>query len=270
MGTDLMGASGQQFDLHEGHVLRGPEDAVLRLDGLGTRPEVLVDIDPVLLLILPQIALQEPLSGLRRAVDGTEVELVDLPVFHLLVQHTERLRVLRRQDDAAGVAVDAVDEGRCEGLLRLRVVLPFFIEVPLDPADERVHVLPVVRVCQKAHRFVEDQNVLIFKEDVQVRPRMQEVVGRLRLFKELVIDVQVQYIALGQAGGDLRPFAVDLDAFLSDVFIEKGLRQVRQVLREELVEALPRVILPYCQLFHSVIPSHGSVRLCDCPSSGRR
>ena len=152
--ADLMRPSGQEFHFHEGHVLRGLEDPVLRLDGLGARSGVFVDIDPVLLLVLPQIAFEDPCGRLRRAVDGTQVELVDLPVLHLLVQDTQRLGGLGRQDDAAGVPVDAVDERRCKGLLRVRVVLPFFIEVPFDPADEGVDIFPVVGMCQQADRLV--------------------------------------------------------------------------------------------------------------------
>ena len=52
-------------------------------------------------------------------MDDTQISLVDLPVFDLLVQNAQRLGGFRCDDDAAGVSVDAIAERRRE-----RVFLP--------------------------------------------------------------------------------------------------------------------------------------------------
>jgi len=98
-------------------------------------------------------------------VDNGQVELGDLPVPDLLVKDAQGLGVLGGHDDAAGVAVDAVAQGRSKGVLVPGIPLLLLVEVGLNVGDEGVHLFVLVRVAQQARPFVEQHQVFILIDD---------------------------------------------------------------------------------------------------------
>ena len=67
----------------------------------------------------------------------------------------------RGDDDAAGVAVDAVAQRRRKGIFPLGVPLPFLIQICLNVVDEGIHLLRLVGVDHHSLRLVRQQQVLI-------------------------------------------------------------------------------------------------------------
>ena len=96
----------------------------------------------------------------------------------------------RGDDDAAGVAVDAVAQRGSEGVLPAGVPLPLLIEVRLDVVDECVHLLRLVSVDHQPRPLVDQQQVLVLVHDVHLRlEQRQEKILLRRLVKEFVVDV---------------------------------------------------------------------------------
>ena len=140
--------------------------------------------------VLEQIPLQPALGGLRPAGDDAEVGFFDLAVADFVVQNAQRLGIFRRDDDAAGVAVDAVAQRGGEGVFGLRIPLAGLAQVGLDVRDERVPAPLAGAVAQHAGLFVCQQDVLVLVDDVEPRRRNFEPGILLRgSFKKLVVDV---------------------------------------------------------------------------------
>ena len=96
-------------------------------------------------------------------MDDTQISLVDLPVFDLLVQNAQRLGGFRRDDDAAGVSVDAIAKRGRERVFLPRPPFAFGVQIGLNVVDERLAVFrAVVRVDGLAGLFVDEEDVLIF------------------------------------------------------------------------------------------------------------
>ena len=85
----------------------------------------------------------------------------------LLVHDPQRLGVLGGDDDAAGVAVDAVAQGGGEGVLPLGVPLLLLIEVGLDMVDEGVDLLRLVGVDHQTGALVQQHQILVLVDDIQ-------------------------------------------------------------------------------------------------------
>ena len=164
----LMSPAREQLDLNEAQAAVLGEDGVLCAYLLCALGAALADGDLVFLLILGEPALEHAALLLHGAVDNAEIIFLQLPVLELLVEYTQALGVLSGDDYAPGVAVDAVDERRGEGLLVPWVVFAFLIEIALDPCDERVVILRVVRVREQADLFVEQQDILILIDDIEL------------------------------------------------------------------------------------------------------
>ena len=114
----------------------------------------------------------------------------DLTVFDLLIEDAKSLRIFRRDDDAAGVAVDAVAERGGKGVLLLRPPFALLRHVGLNVGDEGVVVPHARAVAQHTGLFVHQQDVLVLIDDVEPRRRNFEPGILLRRsFKKLVVDV---------------------------------------------------------------------------------
>ena len=113
------------------------------------------------LLILQQEAGYLPLWGTGTAQGDAQVALVDLPVPDLLIDDAQGLGIFGGDDDASGVAVDAVAQGRGKG------VLPLLVKVRLDVIDEGVDLLRLVGVDHQPRPFVQQHQVLILIYDIQ-------------------------------------------------------------------------------------------------------
>ena len=118
-----MGAAGEQLDLEQREAVPLLQHPVMGGDGPRTRFGFFQDIDPVLLLVFFEVSLKRRLPRLRQAMDDAQIILVDFPVPQLVVEDPQGLRVFSRDDDPAGVSVDAVDQRRSERLLPFRICL---------------------------------------------------------------------------------------------------------------------------------------------------
>ena len=119
------------------------------------------------LLILQQEAGYLPLWGTGTAQGDAQVALVDLPVPDLLIDDAQGLGIFGGDDEASGVAVDAVAQGRGKGVLPPGVPLPFLVKVRLDVIDEGVDLLRLVGVDHQPRPFVQQHQVLILIYDIQ-------------------------------------------------------------------------------------------------------
>ncbi len=104
---------------------------------------------------------------LQASPGQAEVELFQLPVLYLLVQHPQGFGVFRRHYNAAGVPVDAVHQSRSKGVLLLGPVLALIIQVMLHPGDQGIEVVVLVRVDDESGLFIQQQDVFILIHNVQ-------------------------------------------------------------------------------------------------------
>ena len=143
-----------------------------------------------LLLVLHQKDLHPPFRRLRRTHRDAEIPLVHLPVADLLVDDPQRLGVLGGDDDAAGVAVDAVAQGGGKGVLPLGVPLPLLVEVRLNVVDESVDLLRLVGVYHQPRPLVQQHQVLVLVHDGETGlEKRQEQIVLTGFVEELVVDV---------------------------------------------------------------------------------
>ena len=99
--------------------------------------------------------------------------------------------------------------------------------------------------------FVHEQDVLVLVDDVEPRCADLEVAVLLaRLFKKLVVNIEVQHVALGDARIAFCALAVELYALQPYVFLQQGFGQKRHRFAHEAVQPLPCVIFTNSQLFH--------------------
>ena len=82
----------------------------------------------------------------------------------------------------------------------------------------------------KSGRLVDEKNVLVLVDDVDVRLGVQVrflLAVLFRLSEKLIIDVQLQNIALLQPIGEVCALAVDLDALDADILVHHAAGQQR-------------------------------------------
>ena len=150
----------------------------------------MIDRHLLFLLVLQQEAGHLALRGTGAAQGDAQVPLVDLPIPDLLIDDAQGLGVFGGDDDAAGVAVDAVAQGRGEGVLPPGIPLPLLIQIRLDVVDEGVDLLCLVGVDHQAGALVQQQQILVLIHDVQAGLEQgQEKIVLPGLVKELVVDV---------------------------------------------------------------------------------
>ena len=152
--------------------------------------------------------LDPPDLGRRQAVDEREVRLLDATILELAHQRLLRPVVARDQDQAAGVAVEAVDDARpvdaADGAVRLGPA------PGQQRVDERAAGVAGRRVRDQAGRLVHDQHVVVLVDDVErdvvglgiERLRRRHVEHHLRARLE-------QGVALDRPAGDGQPALLD-------------------------------------------------------------
>ena len=117
--------------------------------------------------------------------------------------------------------------------------------------DEGVHLLRLVGVNHQSRPLVDQQQVLVLVHDVHLRlEQCQEHIFLRRLVKELVVDIELHRVALGQPLVPLGPCAVDLDALDAYVFLQQRRRQQRQRLGHKAIQPRAGVVFPDDQLPH--------------------
>ena len=206
-------------------------------------------------VLLAQEAFDAALRRLGAAEADAEVEFGQLAFADLFVQDAQRLGVLRRDDDAARVAVDAVAQRGREGVLLARLPFALLIEIGEQMVDERIDLLPLVGVDDHSGGLIKQQNVLILVKDVQLWICDGEVdVLLARRFKELVVEVKLEPVALAQAVVALGAGSVDLDALEADVLLRQRGGQQGNGLEQKAVEPLVGVIFLDGKLSHNAAP----------------
>ena len=87
-----------------------------------------------------------------------------------------------------------------KGIFLARLPLALLVKIGEQMVDERIDLLPLVGVNDEPGWLVEQQNVLILVKDVQLWICDGEVdVLLARRFKELVVEVKLEPVALAQA-----------------------------------------------------------------------
>ena len=155
-------------------------------------------------------------------MDDAQIIFLDFPFLQLLVEHPQSHRRLGGNDDAAGVAVDAVDQRRRKALLVGGVVFPLFVQIALDAEDEGVGVFVVVGVHQQTRLFVQQQHVLVLVDDVQLPGGVHKLVGGGRNLQRVVRQEQIDLISFLQAVGGLAPLAVEANILFADGLVQQG------------------------------------------------
>ena len=185
-----MGAARLQADLQQAQLTPGVQHPVVGDGGLAAGDGAVVHGHLLFLLVLQQKALHPALRLLGTAHGDAEVALVQLPAADLLVEDAQGLRVLGGDDDAAGVAVDAVAQGGGKGVLPLGVPLPLLVEVRLNVVDESVDLLRLVGVYHQPRPLVQQHQVLVLVHDGETGlEKRQEQIVLTGFVEELVVDV---------------------------------------------------------------------------------
>ena len=256
LGPDLMCTAGDQLAFHQGKTVPGGKGAVIGLTGSGTGLGGIGDEDPVLLGVLEKIAFQRAVPGLGGAFDDGQVPLIQFPVFDLLIHDPEGFGSLGGDDDAAGIPVDAVAKGGCEGVFFPGAPLPLLVEIGLDMIDEGAAVFgTVVGVNGNARTLIHQQDVVILVDDGQLGNGYGEVgVVFPGLVEKFVIDIQLEHITLVQPGIPLHALAPQLDALDADIFLGQGGGEKGDGLGKETVQALACVVRSYDKFFHQIFP----------------
>ena len=127
--------------------------------------------------------------------------------------------------------------------------------------DERAPILrAVVRMHGHAGLFVHEQDVFVLIDDVELRRRHRQIgVGLGGLVEKLVVDIELQHIALLQARVALRAGVVALDTLEADILLRQRGGQQRNGLCQKAVEPLPGVIAADGQFFHGSVVSFAEI-----------
>ena len=102
---------------------------------------------------------------------------------------------------------------------------------------------------KKSDFFVEQHYILVFVDDREIRRSVHEIVSVEPLLEKFVVYVHIHFVALFKARGYFAPFAVELYALESDVFVHQRIRKIRNGLFYEFVNALIGVVFPYSKTF---------------------
>ena len=140
LGANLVGASGVESAFHKAETVGAFYKLIVRNSGFGTGLRAVFHINLIFLGVLENIALQPAFGGLGSAVDYAEIALIYLPVADFVVEYAQRFRVFCGNDDAAGVAVNAVAKGRGEAMLLSGSPFALLVGVGLNIGDESVVV----------------------------------------------------------------------------------------------------------------------------------
>ena len=260
LGPDLVGPPGDQLAFHQRKAVAAGEDPVIGLAAFGACLGGVGDEHPVFLGVLEKIPLQAAHGGLGGSFNNGEIPLVQFPVLDFLIHHPQSLRGFRRDDDAAGVPVNAVAQGGGKSVFLPGPPLPLLIEIGLDVIDKGAPVFrTVVGMHRQSRALVHQQNVFVLVDDVQLGGGHRQIgIVLPGLFKKLVVDIQLQNVTRVQPGVPVNALAVALDPLQADVFLSQGCREQGDGLGKEPVQPLSGVVGTDGKFFHSLFPTFSS------------
>ena len=102
---------------------------------------------------------------------------------------------------------------------------------------------------KKSDFFVEQHYIFVFVDDCKISRSVHKIVFVEPLLKKFIVYVHIHFVALFKARGYFAPFAVELYALESDVFVHQRIRKIRNGLFYEFVNALIGVVFPYSKTF---------------------
>lgn len=156
-----------------------------------------------------------------------------------------------RNDKPFGPAVKPVAERRRKPVFSPRVVAAFGCQLGGERIN-KVRIPGSVAVAQQVRRFVKHRDARIFIDDGDRR-----LARRLRLLRPcrglgepFVVQVQLDQIALGQAGIGRGALAVDLDALVSETFVQQAVRHTGGDSFDKAGQTHPLFIGAGGKLFH--------------------
>ena len=256
--ADLVRPPRLQPEPHERRVLHRLDERVVR-DGV--LPALLRHDrhPPPVARVAPEERLDRPALRLGHAPDDREVAAADRPLHELPRERRVRRVVLRHDEQAGGVLVEAVDDAGAHGDVAgvgrgrrrrreadvLVVGLLVFIlerdglaaDVVQERVDERAGAVAVGRVDDHPGGLVDDQEVVVFVDHIE-RDRLGAGFDRRRS-AEAALDP----VAGGDGRRDLRlDGAVDGHAAVLDPALDLRARRVREFFCEVHVEPLPGAV----------------------------
>jgi len=242
VGADLVRAPGPGPRLDQGEPRALGEHAVVR-HGLRIPRAPDEDLGPVPggELLALQRGVDGPLPRMRHAEHEGEVGLAHLPPAQGLLEPAQARRGEADEDDPRGVPVEAVREGGAEG------VAPARREGAEDGVEERRLVPGVPLVDEEPRRLVHGQHVVVAVEDLEGRRRRGARPPGLRgaaQVGEPPSEEQRHLVPLREAVLGPRLLPVHDDLLRAEQLEDEGERRPRQVLAEEPVDALSRVVRP--------------------------
>ena len=203
----LMRAPRQQFNFNEAHIFVFREHAVLCFYFFRTVCLSCEYFDKILLFVFCQPAVQDAFFFFQCSVDNTEIEFLYFSVLELLVHDSQGFRILCGHDYSACVAVDSVYERGRKRVFVGRIIFA------------------LVGVRKKSDFFVEQHYILVFVDDREIRRSVHEIVSVEPLLEKFVVYVHIHFVALFKTRGYFAPFAVELYALESDVFVHQRIRK---------------------------------------------
>ena len=175
----------------------------------------------------------------RRGRDS-EILLVHPPLADRLVHGTQGRCRLCGDDEALGIAVDAVAEGRREGLLGGRVVDALAPEILLHLVEER-DLAGRVRVAELPRGLADDEDARVLVDDLRRPVCGHEAAGRAGR-EELVTGKDADAVALAEHLAALAALAVQADVLRADELVEHPLGTGGHQLHQEFVQSLTGIV----------------------------
>lgn len=170
MDADLVEASGEQAALDERGDARGFEDAIggdrgLAAPGDASEPGFSGGaVGDVAGVVFGDGHAEHALGLFGRPLDHGPVELLDGVVFELLSEAVVGIGAERDDEDAAGGAVEAVEEAE---VARLPEVLQGGAEAGEEAVEKRVVFVCEAGLGDGAGRFVDDDEGVVLEEDLE-------------------------------------------------------------------------------------------------------
>ena len=264
MGTDLVGAAGDQADLAQ---RKGPGRAQhihIRDDLFAVFVLRLMGVDAhlvVLFVVLPPCGETPALGDAHR--DGIVLLLEQVGADDLV--HVPQGGVALGSDDKAlGATVQPVADAGLETVLTARIVLSLLGQI-LGECVHKVGIAGAVAVAEQVSGLVQHGNVLVLVDDGHFGLVLLLFGGGLagcRLCalgrEEFIVDVQLNEIARLEPILGCALFAVDLDPLVAEALVQQAGGEIARHALDKAGKPHALVVCGGSKLFHKIVPFVGN------------